>query len=55
MTHGALAVMAPVIESLEVHSDRMAANLAAAQVGTDIGVSEALTTRALAAYRTKDR
>ncbi|WP_454759579.1 3-carboxy-cis,cis-muconate cycloisomerase [Caulobacter segnis] len=54
LTHGALAAMAPVIEGLEVDTDRMAANLAAADVGTDAGESEALTSRALAAYR-KDR
>jgi 3-carboxy-cis,cis-muconate cycloisomerase len=54
LTHGALAAMAPVIEGLEVETDRMAVNLAAAQVGTDAGESEALTARALAAYR-KDR
>ncbi|MBO9544996.1 3-carboxy-cis,cis-muconate cycloisomerase [Caulobacter sp.] len=51
LTHGALAAMAPAVEGLEVDTDRMAANLAAAQVGADIGESEALTQRALAAYR----
>ncbi|MFZ0266093.1 MAG: 3-carboxy-cis,cis-muconate cycloisomerase, partial [Caulobacter sp.] len=54
LTHGALAAMAPVIEGLEVDADRMAANLAAADVGTDVGESEALVARALAACR-KDR
>ncbi len=54
LTHGALAAMAPVIEDLEVDTDRMAANLAAAKVGTDMGESEALVHRALAAYQ-KDR
>lgn len=51
LTHGALAVMAHVIAGLELDTDRMAANLASAQVGTDIGESEALTIRALAAYQ----
>ncbi|CAN5221455.1 3-carboxy-cis,cis-muconate cycloisomerase [soil metagenome] len=54
LTHGALAVMAPVIEGLEVDADRMAANLAAAEVGTDTGESETLVARALDTYR-KDR
>jgi len=54
LTHGALAAMAPVIEGLEVDGERMAANLAAAGVGTDTGESEALVVRALDAYR-KDR
>ena len=54
LTHGALTAMTPVIEGLEVDADRMAANLAAAGVGADIGESEALTLRALAAYQ-KDR
>ncbi|EJL30824.1 3-carboxy-cis,cis-muconate cycloisomerase [Caulobacter sp. AP07] len=54
LTHGALAAMAPVIEGLEVDTDRMAANLAVAGVGADTGESEALVARALAVYR-KDR
>ena len=54
LAHGALAAMAPVIEGLEVDTDRMAANLVAAKVGTDAGESEALVARALDAYR-KDR
>jgi len=54
LAHGALAAMAPVIEGLEVDTDRMASNLAAADVGTDTGESEALVARALAAYD-KDR
>jgi 3-carboxy-cis,cis-muconate cycloisomerase len=54
LAHGALAVMAPVIEGLEVDTDRMAANLAAADVGTDTGESERLVAQALAARR-KDR
>lgn len=54
LAHGALAAIAPVVEGLEVDTARMAANLAAADVGTDTGESEALVARALAAYR-KDR
>lgn len=54
LAHGALTAMAPVIEGLEVDTDRMAANLAAVEVGTDTGASEALVARALAAHR-KDR
>lgn len=54
LAHGALAAMAPVIEELDVDADRMAANLAAADVGTDTGESEALVARALDTYR-KDR
>jgi 3-carboxy-cis,cis-muconate cycloisomerase len=54
LAHGALAAMAPVIEGLEVDAPRMAANLAAADVGTDAGESQALVARALAAHE-KDR
>lgn len=54
LTHGALAAMVTVIESLEVDESRMAANLAAAQVGTDTGESVTLVAQALAAYE-KDR
>jgi 3-carboxy-cis,cis-muconate cycloisomerase len=54
LAHGALAAMAPVIEGLEVDADRMAANLALAGVGTDMGESETLVARALDAHR-KDR
>lgn len=54
LTHGALSAMAPVLEGLEVDTDRMARNLAAAGVGTDTGESGALVTRALAAHQ-KDR
>jgi 3-carboxy-cis,cis-muconate cycloisomerase len=50
LAHGALAAMAPVIEGLEVDVDRMAANLAAAGVGTDTGESEALVARALTSF-----
>lgn len=59
LTHGALDAMAPAIEGLEVDAGRMAANLAAADVGTDTGESEALVARALAspfpAAHAKDR
>ena len=54
LAHGALAAMAPVIEGLEVDTARMTANLAAVEVGTDTGESQALVARALAAHR-KDR
>jgi 3-carboxy-cis,cis-muconate cycloisomerase len=54
LTHGALAAMVTVVEGLEVDEGRMAANLAAAQVGTDTGESAALVAQALAAYE-KDR
>lgn len=54
LAHGALMAMAPVIEGLEVNTDRMAANLVAADVGTDAGESEALVASALDAHR-KDR
>jgi 3-carboxy-cis,cis-muconate cycloisomerase len=54
LAHGALAAMAPVIEGLEVNANRMAANLASADVGTEIGESETLVARALAPFQ-KDR
>lgn len=54
LTHGALAAMLAVIEGLEVDTARMAANLAAAQVGSDVGESLALVDQALADYE-KDR
>ena len=54
LTHGALAAMRPVIAGLEVDAPRMAANLAAANVGTDTGESEALVARALAAHSKDD-
>lgn len=54
LAHGALAAMAPVIAGLEVDTVRMAANLAAADVGTDTGESEALVARALAHFE-RDR
>ncbi|AAK24381.1 3-carboxy-cis,cis-muconate cycloisomerase [Caulobacter vibrioides] len=54
LAHGALAAMAIVVEGLEVDADRMAVNLAAARVGSDIGEAERLVARALNAYP-KDR
>lgn len=54
LAHGALAAMAPVVEGLEVDTARMAANLAAADVGNDTGASEALVARALASLE-RDR
>ena len=51
VTHGALAAMAAVAEGLEIRPDRMAANLAAAQVGSDVGESAVLVARALDAWR----
>lgn len=54
LTHGALAAMVTVAEGLEIDKERMAANLASAQVGADTGESEALVAEALAAYE-KDR
>ena len=51
VTHGALAAMADVAAGLEVRPERMAANLAAAGVGGDLGESPALTARALDAWR----
>ncbi|SFJ41783.1 3-carboxy-cis,cis-muconate cycloisomerase [Caulobacter sp. UNC279MFTsu5.1] len=55
LAHGALCAMAPVVEGLEVDADRMAANLTAAEVGTDLGEAETLVARALAEHRKKDR
>ena len=49
VTHGALSALAPVIEGLEVDAARMAANLKAANIGSDLGESEALVRAALKA------
>jgi len=49
LTHGALAALASVIEGLEVDTARMAENLKAANIGSDIGESEALVRAALKA------
>ena len=51
LTHGALSALAPVVEGLEVDTDRMQANLKAARVGRDVGDSEALVLQALEHYR----
>jgi 3-carboxy-cis,cis-muconate cycloisomerase len=53
LCHGALKALAAVIEGLEVDAARMAHNLAAANVGLDVGDSEALVKNSLAAR--KDR
>jgi 3-carboxy-cis,cis-muconate cycloisomerase len=52
VTHGALVAMAAVAEGLEVHPDRMAANLAAAEVGSDVGEAATLVARALQTWKT---
>jgi 3-carboxy-cis,cis-muconate cycloisomerase len=51
VTHGALAAMTVVAEGLDVHPERMAANLAAARAGGDVGDAPALTALALQAWR----
>ncbi|PHY18084.1 3-carboxy-cis,cis-muconate cycloisomerase [Caulobacter sp. BP25] len=51
LTHGALAAMAPAIEGLEVRADRMADNLATANLGLDTGESETIARRILDHYR----
>jgi 3-carboxy-cis,cis-muconate cycloisomerase len=48
IAHGALVAMADVAAGLEVHPERMAANLRAANVGEDLGEAPALVARALA-------
>ena len=47
LTHGAVALLTPVIEELELYPEVMAANLAAADVGDDLGESAALVASAL--------
>jgi len=54
LAHGALAALVPVFEGLEVDPARMAANLAEAGVGSDIGEAEQLTARALSAWRDQE-
>jgi 3-carboxy-cis,cis-muconate cycloisomerase len=49
LTHGALAALRPVVEGLEVDTAAMARNLAAADVGADVGHAAELTRRAIAA------
>jgi 3-carboxy-cis,cis-muconate cycloisomerase len=51
LAHGAAVAMADVAEGLEVDTAAMAHNLAAADVGSDIGASALLVDRALAALR----
>jgi 3-carboxy-cis,cis-muconate cycloisomerase len=51
LCHGALKTLAVVIEGLAVDAARMAHNLAAANVGLDVGESEALVKRLLAARK----
>ena len=51
LAHGAIQAMATVVEGLELDTARMGANLAAADVGTDIGQSASLVRRALDHYR----
>lgn len=47
LCHGAVAAMATVAEGLEIHPERMAANLAAAGIGADLGQAPALARAAL--------
>lgn len=54
LADGALAAMAPVVEGLEVDEAAMARNLAAAQVGTDVGLSVELVQRAMNTHRKGD-
>jgi 3-carboxy-cis,cis-muconate cycloisomerase len=51
ITHGALAALRPVIEGLEIDVGAMARNLAAAEVGDDVGHAAELTRQALAQRR----
>jgi 3-carboxy-cis,cis-muconate cycloisomerase len=53
ITHGAVVAMTSVTEGLEVNTVRMAANLAAAQIGNDFGQAPALVARALADWRAR--
>ncbi|MDR3508809.1 MAG: 3-carboxy-cis,cis-muconate cycloisomerase [Caulobacteraceae bacterium] len=54
LAHGALAAMAPVVKDLEIDTAALARNLAAADVGSDVGRSVDLVRRAITHYR-KDR
>lgn len=47
VAHGALAAMVTVVEGLEVDVERMAANLATADIGEDTGEAQAMTQAAL--------
>jgi 3-carboxy-cis,cis-muconate cycloisomerase len=51
LTHGALSAMAPVIVGLEIDAEALGANLAAANVGDDIGHAVGLTRAAIAHSR----
>ena len=53
LTHGALAALRPVVEGLELDTAAMARNLAAANVGADVGHAAELTRRALAERRAR--
>ena len=54
LTHGALAALRPVVEGLEIDTAAMARNLAAANVGADVGHAAELTRSALAQRRRRD-
>lgn len=51
LAHGALAALRPVVEGLEIDAAAMARNLAAAEVGDDVGHAAELTRQALAQRR----
>lgn len=55
VAHGAVAAIAPVVQCLELDTERMRANLAAANVGFDTGESAALVRRALEHRRTRHK
>ena len=50
-TGGAVDAARRAVSGLQVHEDRMRANLDASALGSDVGSAEALVDRALAAYR----
>jgi 3-carboxy-cis,cis-muconate cycloisomerase len=52
---GAVDAARRAVTGLEVHEDRMRANLEASGLGSDVGSAEALVDRALAAYREAGR
>ena len=49
LAHGAVRAMLPVIEALDIDAGRMQANLAGAEMGTDMGESKSMVAAALAA------
>ena len=49
LAHGAVRAMLPVIEALDIDAGRMQANLAGADMGTDMGESKSMVAAALAA------